>query len=455
MCSYVINTMNFNREIYQELLTWKGKSRRKPLLLMGARQIGKTTILRSFGKQEYNDYVYLNLERQTSLHELFKTDKSPQRILKDLGLIHGKEILQHETLIILDEIQTCQDALTSLKYFQEDMPNVHVIGAGSLLGLTIDLDRSFPVGKVEFLDMNPLSFTEFLEAVDTTLLQAYFNYLEESHIGPLPQAIFESLEKTFREYLLIGGMPEVAAHYLTTKNISEAQQIQDDILRAYQLDFVKHADKSTSTNIQRVWESIPSQLGKENKKFLYKTIRSGARARDYEKALKWLDDAGILYKISRVEKPSIPLKAYEDISTFKLYVFETGLLMRLAGLNPQTFISGDQFFTEFKGSLAENYVAQSLTKVYKRSPYYWTSDGKAEIDYIIDHKGKNIPIEVKAGTATKAKSLAVYKTRYNPSLRIRISNLNLQLTDDLLNIPLFYSDRVNHLIDMSLEQNSR
>jgi len=441
--------MNFTRDIYKDLLIWKAKPRRKPLLLMGARQVGKTTVLQSFGKQEYTDYVYLNLEKQTNLHQLFEGDKNPTTILSELSLIHGVDIKPHSTLVILDEIQECPDALSALKYMQEEHADIHIVGAGSLLGLTVGVDRSFPVGKVEFLDMYPLSYSEYLAGIDDKISKAYKHYLNQEEIQQISKPVFDKLQKTFREYFLIGGMPEVAATYLETRNMSEAQDIQDDILRAYQLDFVKHADKTTSTKIQRVWGAIPSQLAKENQKFVYKAIRSGARAREYEAAIQWLEDAGIIYKISKVEKPSVPLKAYEDISAFKLFVFETGLLMRLAGLNPQTFISGDQFFTEFKGSLAENYVAQSLKKTYGRPPYYWTSSGKAELDFIIDHQGKNIPIEVKSGSATKAKSLAVYKKKYNPALRIRISNLNLQFTDDLLNIPLFYADQVNGFIEKS------
>ena len=269
-------------------------------------------------------------------------------------------------------------------------------------------------------------------------------------IDPIPKAFFNPLKETFKEYVLIGGMPEVASSYLENRDLTEVQKVQDQILRAYELDFVKHANKTTSTKIQQIWNSIPSQLAKENKKFLYKVIRSGARAREYEEAIQWLIQAGLMYKISRIEMPGIPLKAYEDITAFKLYTFETGLLIRLAGLDPKIFITGDQFFKEFKGSISENFVSQSLKKALGRPPYYWTSKGKAEIDFVIDQSGHCIPVEVKSGSETKAKSLAVYKDLYKPKLRVRISNLNLKKTDDLLNIPLFYAEHVDKLIDKTL-----
>lgn len=442
--------MEFKRDLYQNLLTWKAKERLKPLLLMGARQIGKTTLLKSFGKAEYEDVVYLNLERQPEIHSFFTSSKDPQAILNNLSLLHGRAIEPNKTLVILDEIQECRDALIALKYFAEDLPDIHIAGAGSLLGLTIGNDRSFPVGKVEFMDMYPLSYSEYLQAADLKKYKTFHHFLDSDHIDQIPEAFFIPLQETFKEYLLLAGMPEVAAHFLEHRNVLEAQKIQDQILRAYQLDFVKHADGATSTKIQYIWNSLPSQLAKENKKFLYKVVRTGARAREYEEAIQWLVQAGLVSKHSKVEKVGIPLKAYEDLTAFKLYAFETGLLMRLAGLDPRTFIDGDQFFTEFKGSLAENYVAQSLKKTYGRSPHYWTSEGKAEIDFLIEDSGNCIPVEVKSGTETKAKSLAVYKDLYAPKLRIRVSNLNLNMTDDLLNVPLFYSENFDVFIHKSL-----
>lgn len=446
--------MKFKRRIYQDLQSWQQKKEKKPLLIMGARQIGKTTILKTFGEKEYLDFIYLNLEKQQDIHSFFTGNKEPETILENISLLHGREIKEHSTLIVLDEIQECRDALITLKYFAEEKSNIHIIGAGSLLGLSIGNDRSFPVGKVEFLDMYPLTFEEYLHSADPQLYKAYLHFLNGDKLEPIPEAFFNPLKRRYKEYLLFGGMPEVASEYIQNRNVSDAQKLQDNILRAYALDFVKHAEKSTSTKIQQVWNSLPSQLARENKKFVYKLVKSGARAREYEEAIQWLIQAGLVYKVSRIETPAIPLKAYEDLSAYKLYAFETGLLMRLAGLDPKTFISGDMFFTHFKGALAENYVSQSLNSRMSNKPYYWTSEGKAEIDFVIQQDGNCIPIEVKSGEETKAKSLAVYKQKYNPKLRIRISNLNLKKTDDLLNIPLFCSDQTHLLIHKVLKDSS-
>ena len=415
---------------------------------MGARQIGKTTVLKSFGQNEYDDFVYLNLERRQDVHSFFEGNKDPERILENISLLHGREIKEQETLIVLDEIQECKDALIALKYFFEEKSGIHIVGAGSLLGLSIGNDRSFPVGKVEFLNMYPLTFDEYLRAADDKLYKVYVHYLDNGDIEPLQKAFLGSLGELHKEYILFGGMPEVAATYLESRNVRAAQDKQDQILLAYRLDFVKHAGSTTSTKIQQVWDSIPSQLAREHKKFIYKLIKTGARAREYEEAIQWLIQAGLLYKTTRISAPSVPLKAYEDITAYKLYLFETGLLIRLAELDPKIFINGDKLFKEFKGALAENYVAQCLQSRRDNSAlYYWTSDGKAELDYVIQHGNKIIPIEVKSGDRTKAKSLTIFKQKYKPQLRVRVSNLNLDISDDLLNIPLFYADRIDQLIN--------
>lgn len=438
--------MEFFRNVYNSLISWKLKGDKKPLLLIGARQIGKTTVLKTFGVKEYKDFIYLNLEQRQDAHSFFEGNKDPQKIIDNISLLTGVDIQQGDTLIVLDEIQECRDALIALKYFAEEMPDLHIIGAGSLLGLSIGNTRSFPVGKIEFLDMYPLTFEEYLQAADEKLYKVYDHILKSETISPINEVFFNSLKEIHKEYILFGGMPEVAAHYIQNRNVEEAQRLQDYILQAYQLDFVKHADKTTSTKIQQVWNSIPSQLAKENKKFIYKLVKSGARAREYEVAIQWLIQAGLIYKIPHIETPSIPLKAYEDVSAYKLYVFETGLLMRLSGLDPRVFIDGNKFFKEFKGSIAENYVADSLIQAGIR-PYYWTSGNSAEIDFVIENKDNCIPIEVKSGDKTKAKSLASYKKKYNPKLRIRVSNLNLTQSDDLVNLPLFYAESVKEWVE--------
>ena len=417
---------------------------------MGARQIGKTTLLKAFAKSEYDDFVYLNLEKQQDIHSFFAGSKNPEKIVEKLSLLHGQKIVEESTLLILDEIQECKDALIALKYFAEEKPNIHIVGAGSLLGLSIGNKRSFPVGKVEFINMHPLSFEEYLQSADEKLYTTYQYFATQKLVEPIPEAFFEPLKNIHREYLLFGGMPEVASSFIQNRDVQEALKLQNFILQAYALDFIKHANSTTSTKILQVWNSLPSQLAKENKKFVYRLIKSGARAREYEAAIQWLIEANLVNKISRITKPEIPLKAFEDISAYKLYTFETGLLMRLAELDPKLFIDGDMFFNEFKGALAENYVAQSLQGALSNSLYYWSSNGKAEIDFVISNAGVPIPIEVKSGRETKAKSLAVYKEKYKPKLRIRVSNMNLKLTDDLLNVPLFYADKINLFIEKVL-----
>lgn len=431
--------MVFQREIYNNFKAWAKKPNKKPLLVMGARQIGKTTAIKTFGEKEFEHLVYINFEKEVDVKDFFTSSKDPIKIIHNLSLYSGTPIIAGKTLLILDEIQECKDALISLKYFQEESPEIHIIGAGSLLGLTIGNDRSFPVGKVEFLDMYPMSFSEYLGTVAPDLFEVYHSFAEKDKLEPIPKAFFTELSREFKEYTLFGGMPEVASTFIKTRSVKEAQKIQDAILRGYHLDFVKHASKTTSTKIQYVWNSIPSQLAKENKKFLYKTLRSGARAREYEEAIQWLVESGLVYKVFRVEKPGIPLKGYEDLSSFKLYLFETGLLIRLANLDPSTFIDGKAFFTEFKGSIAENTVAQNLKKSFGTPPFYWTSEGKAEVDFLAEVHGNCIPIEVKSGEQTKAKSLAVFTQKYSPQLRMRISPFNISSTNDFLNLPLFFS----------------
>ncbi len=439
--------MEFSRNIYDNLLNWKKNPKRLPLLVMGARQIGKTTVLKTFGSNEFDHLAYFNLEKQTEIHDFFNTTKDPRRIIQNLELLYGAPILPGNTLLVLDEIQECRDALIALKYFQEEMPELHIVCAGSLLGITMGHNRSFPVGKVEFLDMYPLTFEEYLKSSNSKVYGFYKSILEDSVIKSIPEAFFNPLMEEYKVYITLTGMPEAASYYLEHKEISKVVDIQERILRAYQLDFAKHTSTYNTIRIQQIWNSLPSQLAKENKKFIYNVVRSGARAREYEEAIQWLIDAGLVYKISKIETAGVPLKAYEDLSSFKLYVFETGMLMRLAELDPSNYIMGDQMFTHFKGSIAENYVASSLKLSYGKLPYYWTSDGKAEIDFIINHKGLNVPIEVKSGENTKSKSMAVYKENYNPALRVRISNLNLNLSYDMLNIPIFFSEKLPIFID--------
>ena len=417
---------------------------------MGARQVGKTTLIKSFGEDNYSQVAYFNFERQTELHQIFQQTKDPQRILDSLALLHGTEIVPRTTLLFFDEIQECSEALISLKYFQEEAAGYSIIAAGSLLGLTLGNDRAFPVGKVEFLDLYPLTFSEYLASVDKKNHEAFQHFLEAKKIENIPTVFFNPIMSRFKEYIISGGMPEPAMQFATTKDVAKTQKIQDQIIRSYQLDFAKYASNATSTRIQYIWNSLPSQLSKENKKFIYRVVKKGARAREYEEAITWLTQAALVSKVYRVSKPGLPLSAYRDLSVFKLYLLDVGLLIRMSGLDPQNYVLASTLFEEFKGSLIENYIAQSLQASSGTSPCYWTSEGIAEVDFIISDGMNIFPLEIKSGMVTKSKSLMVYTKKYNPQLRVRCSARNLSLDNTLLNIPLFYADHIFSLIKKSL-----
>ena len=404
--------MYFKRNISNDLENWKNHPNRKPLIVMGARQVGKTTTIKTFAENHFSDMAYFNFERQPEIHSFFQQSKDPQRIITNLSLIHGKEIEPKKTLLVFDEVQDCRDALIALKYFQEETPEYAIIAAGSLLGITLGNDRSFPVGKVAFMDIYPLSFSEYLSTVDEKHYKIYLHVINENKIDQLPDAFFNPLMDIFKQYLISGGMPEVAAHFAVSKNLEQTQEIQDQILRSYQMDFAKHTDSATATRIQYVWDSLPAQLSKENKKFLYSVIKTGARARSYEDAITWLEQAGLVAKIYRIKKPGLPLSAYRDLSAFKLYMLDIGLLQRMARLDPTVHIAGNSFFTEFKGAIAENYVAQCFQRLFSDTPGYWTSKGQAEVDFLIPNHSKIFPVEVKSGMVTKSKSLLVYQQKF-------------------------------------------
>jgi len=430
---------DFERDIEADLKKWKNKKRRKPLLFMGARQVGKTTALHKFGKAEFNDTAYFNFEEKKELCELFIQTKNPE---------NGKTIDPEKTLVIFDEIQECGDALTSLKYFCENAPEYHIIGAGSLLGVSLGRVRSFPVGKVDFLYLHPLKFGEFLKISDKKTWDVYEHYAKLSGIVPLPKLFYQQILRQFKQYLIVGGMPEVAATWLETSDLSEVKNVASDILNAYSLDFVKHAPSSSDiAKIQYVWQSLPSQLAKENKKFIYKTIKQGARAREYEVAIMWLEQAGLIYKVNKTEKPVVPIKAYDDISSFKLYTLDVGLLATLAGYESKDRALGDSIYSEFQGSFTENYICQAISARLNVKPRYWTSGRTAEVDFIIQHGGRIIPVEVKSGNNVQSKSLRVYAEKYKPELKLRFSLKNLQYEKGLLNLPIFYADYFTEFIE--------
>jgi uncharacterized protein len=444
--------MQIKRNIQHKLNEWKISTLRKPLVLKGARQVGKTWLLKDFGKNEFENFAYFNFEEQAELKQFFTTTKDVHRIVKNLSLVHGKAIEPLKTLIIFDEIQECNEALNSLKYFCENAPEYYVVCAGSLLGITLSRGMSFPVGKVDFLNLYPLSFSEFLTVAEPEL----FSYIESlKNIEPIPDIFSSKLVEQFKKFFICGGMPEAVKVLLEKQDVALTQIVLKNILEAYSLDFSKHTDNKTVQKIGYIWSSIPSQLARENKKFLYQTVKPGARAREYEDAILWLSQAGLVYKIFRNSKPCLPLSAYDDVTAFKLYLIDVGLLRRLSLLDPVAIIEGNRLFVEFKGALSENYILQSLVQQFEAIPRYWTSEGKAEIDFLIQYENEIIPVEVKSYENVTGKSLVFYNKQYHSPVRIRYSLKNLVFDEGLLNIPLFLSDYSKKLISMVYQQDGK
>ncbi len=436
--------MRFTRDLEIKLATWKTKKARKPLLLKGARQVGKTSLLNAFGEQAFDRVAYFNFDEQPDLKQFFEQTKDVNRLLDNLSLLHGSTIKPETTLLIFDEIQECKPALNALKYFCENAPQYAIAGAGSLLGITINNNDSFPVGKVEFMEAYPLTFLEFLEGADKQLA-GYVRGLEYQQ--PIPDIFYNRLLEKFKQYFISGGMPEAASRLIENKAVDETQQVLSDILKSYELDFSKHVQTKGLAKVQLIWQSIPSQLAKENKKFLYQAIKSGARAREYEDALRWLEQAGLLYKVFTCKKPHVPLSAYDDLAAFKIFLLDVGLLRRKSQLHPSAFKDGNRLFTEFKGALTENFVLQSLVPQLDIMPRYWTSPGKAEVDFLIQHKNEVIPVEVKSDENVRSKSLTWYGQEFSPKLKIRYSLKNLEYRDGLINIPLFLIDRTKDFLE--------
>ena len=430
------------RFVLNELIKWKESKYRKPLILKGERQIGKTYILKQFGQENYDGVAYFNFDHDEDLYNLFNNTKNPKRILEQLAFIYGRAIIPGKTLIIFDEIQECPNALNSLKYFQEEANEYHIACAGSLLGIRLS-HTSFPVGKVDFLNMYPMTFSEFLIADNCENLVDYLKSLNE--VEPIPDIFFNQLEEKLKAYFIIGGMPEAVNVWVNEKDIELVNKVQENILKAYESDFSKHTENSEANKISLIWNSIPSQLSKENKKFLYQTIKEGARAREYENALNWLNDANLIYKIYNVKKPNIPLIAYNDLSSFKIYMNDVGLLRRMSNLNSRIVVEGNKLFEEFKGALTENYILNVLCYIFDNVPNYFTFD-RHEIDFLIQHKNKVIPIEVKSGNSTNNASLSRYNVKFNNELSIRFSMNNLKKDDKILNIPLFLAEYIDNFI---------
>ena len=431
------------RDAYEKLLTWKQGTSRKPLILNGARQVGKTYLLKQFGKQEYSTYLYLNFEETPALMALFSGNLKPAVLLDNLSIYYNREILADEILLIFDEIQACPEALNSLKYFQEEANEFHLIAAGSLLGVKLANTKGFPVGKVNFLDLYPLSFFEFLDAIDKNKLR---NYLE-GYIActPLPDLLHEELLTLLKKYFYIGGMPEAVYEFSKTKSLMNIRQIQEEILKAYHLDFSKHAPKEALMKINTVWNAIPNQLAKENKKFVFSALKKSARGREYEDAIQWLLEAGLILKAYHLVSPKLPLPHYGDTSAFKIFMLDVGLLSAMSHVPVQSVLNPDTLFSEFNGAFTENYVAQVLQHL-NYSLYYWTSENTAEIDFIIQHELQLLPLEVKAGDSRRKKSLLVYAGKYKPYILLRTSTRNLKKDANLCNIPLYLISQLQNLI---------
>lgn len=441
------------RLMMEQLLEWKHSPHRKPLILKGVRQVGKTWILKEFGRQYYENTAYFNFDENEEYRQFFETTKDVDRILQNLMLASGQKILPEKTFIIFDEVQDCSNVINSMKYFCENAPDYHIACAGSLLGIALAKPSSFPVGKVNFMKINPMTFTEFLFANGDETLAAYLDTVDD--LKPIPDAFFHPLYEKLKMYYVTGGMPESVLMWTEARDVHAMQEALSDMIGAYERDFAKHPNVSEFPKITMIWKSIPSQLARENKKFIYKVVKEGARAREYEDALQWLVDAGMVHKVYRGSAPGIPVCAYDDLTAFKIYLVDVGLLRRLASLSPTAFGEGNRLFTEFKGALTENYVLQTLMTQFEVTPRYWSKNNPPyEVDFLIQRDNDIFPVEVKSETNTTSKSLKKFKELYGDKvkLRIRFSLDNLKLDGDILNIPLFMADHADRLIGLALER---
>ena len=423
-----------NRTKLAELIAWKNSTSRKPLIIRGARQVGKTWLMKEFGKTHYAQTVYINFEKNKRLISLFKDDFDIKRIIIALQAETGLTIHAENTLLIFDEIQAAPGAITALKYFHEDAPEYHIVTAGSLLGVALHSGISFPVGNVVFMDLYPLTFLEFLEANRESALLEILHGNDWKLITVYKSKYIERL----RQYYYVGGMPEPVLQFSENNNFKEVREIQKQILQAYEHDFSKHAPSEIVPRIRMIWNSIPGQLAKENRKFIYGIIKEGSRAKDYESALSWLIDCGQVHKVCRVTKPAIPLKAYEDRSAFKMFLVDIGLLAAMGDMDAKTLLEGNAIFTEFKGALTEQYVFQQLNAANEYVIYYWSAEhSSSEIDFLIQYNGLVVPIEVKAEENLQAKSLKVYLEKFRPAVSIRTSMSDFRKQDWLTNLPLY------------------
>ncbi len=418
----------------QYLDNWKKKKDRKPIIIRGARQVGKTWLMKEFGKRNYNQVAYVNFESSSALRNLFKDDYDTKRIVSAIQIETGLQIDVQITLIIFDEIQEADGGITALKYFYENAQQYHIVAAGSLLGVSMHKHTSFPVGKVDFIDLLPLNFSEFLLATGQQHLLELINKKDWNLIKSFKKKYIQLL----KQYYYIGGMPEAVLFFSETENYSEVRQIQNRILSAYEQDFSKHAPSEIVPRIRMLWNAIPSQLAKENRKFIYSAVKKGSRAKDFELALSWLIDCGLVYKVNRVTKPGIPLKAYEDFNAFKLYTVDVGLLAAMGNISQKTLLEGNVIFEEFKGALTEQYVLQQLRTIPEMAIHYWSSEkSSGEVDFVLQNSGNIYSIEVKAEENLQAKSLKSFYQKYPNTYPIRTSMSDYRQEDWLINLPLY------------------
>ncbi|TAF73085.1 MAG: ATP-binding protein [Bacteroidetes bacterium] len=420
------------RDLFDGLRNWKNSTDRKPLILQGARQVGKTWLMKEFGKNEFSQVAYLNFESSVRLKSLFIQDFDIKRIIEIIEVELKIKINPQTTLLIFDEIQEVESGLTALKYFCENAPEYFIVAAGSLLGVSMQKKHSFPVGKVDFLQLHPLSFNEFLKNIGEVSLQ---NQLEQNNWNVVA-SFHEKLVALLRVYYFIGGMPEVVSNYIKNKDLNMVRTLQNKIILGYENDFAKHAPNDIIPKIRLIWHSLLSQLAKENRKFIYGQLKKGARAKDFENAIQWLVDAGLVLRVNRVEKPAMPLLAYSDFESFKLFFVDIGLLNAVAGLDAKILLEKNTILTEYKGALTEQFVCQQLKP--KHNLYYWTaSNATAEIDFVIQSQNEIVPIEVKAEENLKSKSLKSYIEKFAPKKAIRTSMSAFRTDSWLTNIPLY------------------
>ncbi len=423
------------RDIHQKLTSWQQSKGRKPLVLQGARQVGKSHALRWLGESQYDEAVTLNFERDPLLASLFADSLDPKVLVRNISSYFGKTIYPQKTLIIFDEIQECNAALNALKYFCEEAPEYHVAAAGSLLGVMLSSGRSFPVGKVDFLNIYPMTFCEFLDATGNQKLREMLD--DKKDLAKLPQAFHQKLLGHLTQYFIVGGMPEVVGSYIENVDFKKARRFQDAILTSYHRDFAKHAPKSDIPKLSTVWNSIPNHLARENKRFIFSSLRSGARGREFDSALQWLHDAGLIHFCHRITKAAMPLRSYVEPNIFKVYALDVGLLGAMADLPPETLFRGSRVFQEFHGAFIENFVAQELRAVGQRL-YYWESEGKAEVDFVVQTSLSVMPLEAKAGINVKSKSLSAFRAKHSELQRVTRTNLlNFDQSGGTENYPLY------------------